>query len=78
MPQTEVNAYTAQMDFSDSAKAKATKFLQDFCAQGLPPDGGLVLELNWPTFTQAELEGECLYMALNFLAKRWAPGAGGE
>ena len=60
------------MEFSDAARTNAKKFLQQFVTT--PPEGkgapSLGLHTNLASFTESELEGECLDMARTYLAKK--------
>ncbi len=66
------------MEFSESAKANAVKFLKEFTASGAVPGSGndsevdLPVRMNWPSVSDEEVEGECLDMAKGYLARRQA------
>lgn len=57
------------MEFSEAARTNAIKFLRQFAGTSMEGDGAPPLRTNWPTFSESELEGECLDMGRVFLAK---------
>lgn len=60
------------MEFSDTGKANAVKFLREFTARARLPEAGeaLPVRLNWRIFTESELEAVCLDMTRSYLAER--------
>ncbi len=54
------------MEFSETAKANALKFLGEVASKGMP---SVVLTPHYPQLVSAEVEAECLDQAKNYLAK---------
>ncbi len=54
------------MEFSETAKANALKFLEEVASKGRP---SLILAPHYPQLCLAEVEAECLDQAKNYLAK---------
>jgi len=59
-----------RMEYSESSKASALKFLEEFVAANAPlsPEDPLPLRPNWPELEEGEVEAECLEMARRYLA----------
>lgn len=64
------------MEFPESGRKSAQKFLEYFLSRQQPPPSSqdevceLPISSNWPTVSEEEAEGECLDMARNLLCKR--------
>ena len=54
------------MEFSETAKANALKFLEEVASKERPS-----LAPHYPQLCLAEVEAECLDQAKNYLAKLW-------
>lgn len=63
------------MEFSDTAKANALKFLEELTKKGCPPgDAPLPVLVQYPQLCLAEVEPVCLDMAKTYLARLSCPG----
>lgn len=54
------------MEFSETAKANALKFLESVASKGMP---SINLSPHYPQLISAEVEAECLDQAKTYLAK---------
>lgn len=59
------------MEFSESKKSDAVKFLERFSELPLPePGAALPLRPVWPQLELDEVEGECLEMTKRYLSEK--------
>lgn len=62
------------MEFSETSKANALKFLEEFTSEGSAPalEDPLPVRPTWPQMETDELEAECLDMARRYLSGKLA------
>lgn len=58
------------MEFSESSKACALKFLEEFASSQVLPEAedSLPIRTNWPQLDEGEIEAECLEIGRRYLA----------